>query len=221
MPRVTQDWRLFSDRAGHFKSTQNTKNLGTVRYLALFDSVRKMQKFSRLYLPHIPKMHRLEQAVGEEVLGMINLVPGVVERDWILDKILSSGMEAGLVKSGGLEGFSELSREEVQQKAKGRLAASQRCLVLGKYLEQSRIRTIQTIILFCRNLKTTSIPTYTATFALSLLGTAIRISQLLTLHRLGEDENLRSFSHCSSIKLDVTSRKCHLTILLFQGEGTR
>ncbi|KAH8917574.1 hypothetical protein BT69DRAFT_654618 [Atractiella rhizophila] len=185
----------------------------------------------------------LEWAEGEEVVGMINLVPGVDERDWILAKfdnhpdwthrcihfptfisevncfysrhfallsppgesfpqisvdllwlalffqILSNGIEAGLVKSRGLEGFSELSREEVQEKAKRWLAASQRCLVLGKYLEQPRIRTIQTIILFCRNLQTTGIPTYTATFALSLLGTAIRISQLLKLHRLGQNEN--------------------------------
>ncbi|KAH8922669.1 hypothetical protein BT69DRAFT_221266 [Atractiella rhizophila] len=69
------------------------------------------------------------------------------------------------------------------------MAASQRCLVLGEYTEHPRIRTVQTIILFCQNLQTTGLVTYADTFALSLLAVAIRISQVLTLHRLGEDED--------------------------------
>ncbi|KAH8915649.1 hypothetical protein BT69DRAFT_1341047 [Atractiella rhizophila] len=32
------------------------------------------------------RLEPLERAKGEEVLGMINLVPGVDERDWILAK---------------------------------------------------------------------------------------------------------------------------------------
>ncbi|KAH8929428.1 hypothetical protein BT69DRAFT_204616 [Atractiella rhizophila] len=63
--------------------------------------------------------------------------------------------------------------------------ASQCYLVLGEYTEQPRIRTIQTIILFCQNLQTTGLVTYADTFALSLLA----VAQALRLHRLGEYED--------------------------------